>query len=197
LVWRAIWNRRPFWVERLKSGLTGTVDCERSLAEGVYLKRAHAGPVLMTPLAFAFPAAQWRECRARLANAHGASFPQTDVGYLDAGLPSLTTKCLRPCLAERGIATLGACSRPSCLDTRATSRWRTRQMIRSVMSVNLTLPQLSCMRNTRSGVVTSCSSIVSAGRLSQRLPILAEQRRLACLLANIREKEICREQTSA
>ena len=44
---------------------------------------------------------------------------------------SLTTESLRPCLAERGIATLG-----DFLDTRATSRRRTRQMIRSVMSVN-------------------------------------------------------------
>jgi hypothetical protein len=43
-------------------------------------------PVLMTPLAVTFPASQWRECRARPANAHGASFPQTDVGNLDAGL---------------------------------------------------------------------------------------------------------------
>ena len=42
--------------------------------------------VLMTPLAFAFPASQWQGCRARLANAQGASFPQTDVGNLDAGL---------------------------------------------------------------------------------------------------------------
>ena len=62
----------------------------------------------MTPLAFAFPASRWRECRVRPANVHGASFPQMDVGYLDAGPPSLTTERLRPCLAKRGIATLGA-----------------------------------------------------------------------------------------
>jgi hypothetical protein len=40
----------------------------------------------MTPFAFTFPALQWRRCRARPENAHGASFPQTDVGHLDAGL---------------------------------------------------------------------------------------------------------------
>ena len=57
-------------------------------------------PVLMTQLAFSFPASQWRECWARPANAHGASFPRTDVGALDAGLPSLTTEGLKPCLTE-------------------------------------------------------------------------------------------------
>lgn len=42
--------------------------------------QATDSPVLMTPLAFAFPASQCWECRARPANAHGVSFPQTGVG---------------------------------------------------------------------------------------------------------------------
>ena len=101
--------------------------------------------------------------RARPANVDGASFPHTDVGDLDAGLPSLTTEGLRPCLAKRGIATLGALfSQPSWLDTRVTSRRRTRQMIRSVMRLKRTLPQHSCIRNARSGLITSCSSFVAS-----------------------------------
>jgi len=98
------------------------------------------------------------ECSRCLVPADGRRQPRRGTRV------SLTTECLRPCLAERGIATLSVCSRQSWLDTRATSRRRTRQIIRSVMSVNSTLPRLACMRNARSGVVTSCSSVAPGMR---------------------------------
>jgi hypothetical protein len=95
-------------VEKRQSRLAAACVVDKAhLPKCIHVGRTNRGPVLMTPLAFAFPASQWRECRVRPANVHGASFPQMDVGYLDAGLPSLTTERLRPCLVKRGIATLG------------------------------------------------------------------------------------------
>jgi hypothetical protein len=62
------------------------------------------------------------ECSRCLVPADGRRRPRRGTCM------SLTTESLRPCLAERGIATLGDCSRQQCLDARATSRRRTRQI---------------------------------------------------------------------
>jgi hypothetical protein len=87
--------------------------------------------VLMTPLASAVPTSQRQGCWAWPANAHRASFPQTDVGDLDAGLACP----LQPRASDPASRNEALQHSANFLDARATSRRRTRQIIRSVMSV--------------------------------------------------------------
>ena len=99
------------------------------------------------------------KCSRCLVSANGRRQPRRGTRV------SLTTECLRPCLTRNEALQHSA----PVLDTRATSRRRTRLIIRSVMSVNSTLPRLVSIRNVRSGVVTSCSSVVCLCRYAQHV----------------------------